>query len=1611
MTAALLLVSAVAQAQSVGISANHTSPQQVGTATTWTATPTNPIAPYVYYFTWTDGNTWYYSSGYTNNNQWSYTFQQPGTYRVCVELVGWDEGIGDYYSEASACSTNYVVVTSMTVTGVSIWANKTSPQIVGTAITFVATPTAGTGLAPFSYKWSLSSDNGATWSTLQDWTANANQYVWTPQTVSSSWRIKAAVRSTGSTNANGEANNSMTYASSPTPWVTAVSLAADRTSPQNTATTITWTATPTYGTPPVYYFWQIVRNGVNFAQRDWYPDVHYIWTPQQSGTYKFCVYAIGADGDPEYPEASTCSADFVINNSPTVTSVSLTPNLSSPRAAGELIWWTATPSWGTAPISYQWSLSTDSGATWSVLQDWTANASMYAWRPLEVRNTWRIKAAARSAGSTSSTGEANAVANFVTVASPEVTYVTVTSSASPGFVGNPITLTAHPTGGSPPLYYYWQMWRDGSYVAYSDWSTSPQLTYTPQSIGVWTFSVWVMSDGGDPAGEGEAQTGLVVPVAPVPPADAFIYDSFTVSNGTTLSGRKPELSPAGTSWLVAGSPTPSVQSYQASITSGSGWVLATVNSGLANAVVGADVIPGNATGWGGVALRLTDANNFLFVAYRGSSNELVLSQVQNGAMTDLATGPALASVGERHRIDVRLEVNRIEAYWDGYFRFAYTTSFQQNVTRHGLVWSPSLDANTKLDSFEVSGAPIISGPPNQTNEIATTIVPVQIAAIDLGGLPLTYGATGLPSGLSVNASTGVISGAITAAAGAYTVTLSASNGTFVGYRTLKWTALPHPPAAPPNARVFDTFTGNGSATPLNARIPAGSWQHAPWFVLDGPSPWVDAGEVAGVGTTSSGYVVAVIDSGTADGMVSVDFRSTAANRRAGVILRMADVQNFLVLQYTGNWSSGRVELLQRVHGVFTSLKGASVGPLDGPHTLAARIVNGSVTGLLDGRALFETTANNNSWGTWHGLLWTTSADTTTAFDNFTVTSDFGPQLLPWNTTCEASLSRLVASVPRSGNNTVQVDVSIPADCQWTASSRSGWIGLIGDYYPNFPKRGPSSAQFNIADRSDNEHNPRVGYAIVAGKAVTIVQAGLDVGECQYGLYTDPTHAFPIDRIQANADGGSWTIYVSPTYPTCTWVVTPDYRHVEGTDAGWISISDGSVRSGEGSFTVSFGRNPNALASRSAYLNIGTRGEFSVEQSSEQCSFALDRTSITLPADGDLTFDTYVTAPHECGWEVVAGANWLDINEHQQGNGDMSFRTSAQNNPAGNPARMTIIELRHGNIARATMTVLQCPVGAGLNCALDPGGEVSYFHTDALGSVRLITNASGTEVASFDYLPFGQELGQQTLGTQNVVGFTGKERDKETEIPGSWLPLDYFGARYYQSQSGRFTGVDPVLDLDKAIVDPQRWNRYTYVRNNPLRYVDPDGRVIDTILDVAFTAYDLFDVGRSIYRGQGVSAVQVGALAADVASIFVPFATGGGAAVRAGVRAGEVATASRTAGRVALDANAIITRLEKSPSEVQRVVTAIAGRETSVSITAVKEFLKGGGSVDALRAFLKETGGRVGKAPSKELLKQLEEMGLKPADARIVGSAMEEGIKLLTTDKGILKKVPYIAEPF
>ena len=112
----------------------------------------------------------------------------------------------------------------------------------------------------------------------------------------------------------------------------------------------------------------------------------------------------------------------------------------------------------------------------------------------------------------------------------------------------------------------------------------------------------------------------------------------------------------------------------------------------------------------------------------------------------------------------------------------------------------------------------------------------------------------------------------------------------------------------------------------------------------------------------------------------------------------------------------------------------------------------------------------------------------------------------------------------------------------------------------------------------------------------------------------------------------------------------------------------------------------------------------------------------------------------------------------------------------------------------------------------------YYHTDHLGSTRLVTDASKDIVSSATYEPFGE---QSVLEGDEDYLFTGKERD----VTG----LYYYGARYYDSETGTFISRDPMKGSQ---VNPQSLNPYAYCQNNPLKYGDIWGleRSRDRLID-------------------------------------------------------------------------------------------------------------------------------------------------------------------------------------
>jgi len=122
----------------------------------------------------------------------------------------------------------------------------------------------------------------------------------------------------------------------------------------------------------------------------------------------------------------------------------------------------------------------------------------------------------------------------------------------------------------------------------------------------------------------------------------------------------------------------------------------------------------------------------------------------------------------------------------------------------------------------------------------------------------------------------------------------------------------------------------------------------------------------------------------------------------------------------------------------------------------------------------------------------------------------------------------------------------------------------------------------------------------------------------------------------------------------------------------------------------------------------------------------------------------------------------------------------------------------------------------------------YFLKDHLGSIRatVLDSATAPVIGYDDYDPWGFPLASRTktIPTGYLQGvsnnrFTGKERDEEFG-----LNLDYFGARYYDWVTGRWISVDPLAGKYPG------WSPYNYSLNNPIIFIDQDGRDVFIVND-------------------------------------------------------------------------------------------------------------------------------------------------------------------------------------
>jgi RHS repeat-associated protein len=149
----------------------------------------------------------------------------------------------------------------------------------------------------------------------------------------------------------------------------------------------------------------------------------------------------------------------------------------------------------------------------------------------------------------------------------------------------------------------------------------------------------------------------------------------------------------------------------------------------------------------------------------------------------------------------------------------------------------------------------------------------------------------------------------------------------------------------------------------------------------------------------------------------------------------------------------------------------------------------------------------------------------------------------------------------------------------------------------------------------------------------------------------------------------------------------------------------------------------------------------------------------------------------------------------------------------------------------------------------------YYHGDHLGSSSIITDQDGQQVQYLEYAPYGTVTRNEGADVA-AYKFTGKELDS--------TGLYFYSARYYDPEIGRFVTPDTIV---QSPYDPQSLNRYSYCRNNPIKYVDPSGHffwvaaIIGAIIGAISGGIAAAQAGGSIWGGILFGAVFGGATGA------------------------------------------------------------------------------------------------------------------------------------------------------
>ena len=212
----------------------------------------------------------------------------------------------------------------------------------------------------------------------------------------------------------------------------------------------------------------------------------------------------------------------------------------------------------------------------------------------------------------------------------------------------------------------------------------------------------------------------------------------------------------------------------------------------------------------------------------------------------------------------------------------------------------------------------------------------------------------------------------------------------------------------------------------------------------------------------------------------------------------------------------------------------------------------------------------------------------------------------------------------------------------------------------------------------------------------------------------------------------------------------------------------------------------------------------------------------------------------------------------------------------------------GSNASSSLTLESAAFGGG---RLTPDGALLYV-TDYLGSVRAVVNGKTGELyKASDYSAFGDESVVMVRPQGNTppqplaaavlpAGLTHRDAytGKEAQAPDFTTGYTDFGARQYSPTLRRWMTPDPLSEKYYGI------SPYAFCNNNPVNFVDPDGRIIETASDLISLGLGVRSFIKNIKSGNTKEAILDGVgVAFDLAAVAIPVIPGGIGYLRQGAR--------------------------------------------------------------------------------------------------------------------------------